>query len=58
MKSLICTTICYLLIPNNIYGQTDIKHNPKKLIIMNTDKLTNPVVRKAIEALQSGDKNS
>ena len=58
MKCLIFTAICYLLVSNNIYGQTAIKHNPKKLMTMNTDKLTNPVVRKAIEALQSGDKNS
>jgi hypothetical protein len=30
----------------------------KKMPAMNTDKLVNPVVRKAIEALQSGDKKT
>jgi hypothetical protein len=50
------------LISLSLQAQGQITGTPvkttKKVNIMNTDKLTNPIVKKAIDALQAGDKKT
>jgi hypothetical protein len=49
MKRLICISI-FCLLSSTIYAQTT--------RTMNTDKLSNPVVKKAVNALQAADKET
>lgn len=50
---------CFLLmavLSIDTYGQSNKKNESEKLLKMNTEKLTNPTVKKAIEALSLNDK--